>query len=223
MKPFERRKHLEAIFATKLWAQFGQRHDKSTANGSEACTHVVLQAHIYLWTGQDVTIDEISAATGYKPGDVGMNSTHVDKAIAHWKLPLTATFRMATPPTTDGLIQIVRNLGPALIAVDYGLYPLDKRFGSSNSAFRGGRTDLGFAGNHAVCLFAARWLKKRHEYRPRVMDPDHGSPARPDIPDFDTFTDKQLGRMWNHPLVGKTYSRFGYIPTREWTGVPTND
>ncbi len=220
MKPYDRRKKLEAIFRAKHWAQFGQQHDNTTSNGSEACTHVVLQSLIYLWTGQDVTIDDISAATGYTQGDVGMNSTHVDKAIAHWKLPLTATFRMAQPPTTDGLIQLVRTLGPALVAVDYGLYPLDKRFGGSNVAFQGGRSDLGFAGNHAVCLFAVRWLKKRGEYRPRVMDPDHGSPARPDIPDFDTFTDKQLGRMWRHDLVGKNYGQFAYIATKEWLGVP---
>jgi len=223
MKPYLRRKALESIFASKHWAQFGQKHDRTTSNGSEACTHVVLQALIYLWTGQDVTIDEVSVAAGYKAGDVGMNSTHVDRVIAHWKLPYTATFRMASPPTTDGLIQTVRNLGPALVAVDYGLYPLDRQYEhfSDNLAFRGGRTDLGFAGNHATCFFAVRWLRRRHEYRPRFMDPDHGSPLRPDIPDFDTFTDHQLARMWRSNLVGKSYGQFAYLPTREWTGVPT--
>jgi hypothetical protein len=220
VKPFERRKKLEAIFTQKHWAQFGQKHDKTTNNGSEACTHTVLQALIYLWTGQDVTQDEISTVAGYKPGDVGMNSTHVDRVVAHYRLPYTATFRMAKPPTADGLIHTVRTLGPALVAVDYGLYPLDKRFGGPNTAFQGGRSDLGFDGNHAVCFFAARWLRKRDEYRPRFMDPDHGSPARPEIPDFDTFTDHQFGRMWKRNLVGKNYGQFAYLPTKEWLGVP---
>lgn len=220
MKPYDRRKALESIFRNKKWAQFGQHHDRTTANGSEGCTHTVLQALIYIWTGEVVTQDEISDVTGYRPGDVGMNSGHVDAAIAHWNLPYVASFRQA-PLSTGDLIQTVRNLGPALLAVPYGLYPLDARFGGSNTAFRGGRTDLGFGGNHATCLFAVRWLRHRHEYRPRVMDPDHGSPARPDIPDFDAFTDHQLGRMWRSNLVGKSYGQFAYLPTREWTGVPT--
>jgi hypothetical protein len=221
MKPYERRKKLEAIFRAKGWAQFGQKHDQSTANGEEGCTHTVWQALIYLWTGQDVTHDEISDAAGYTAGDVGMNSGHCDRVIKHWKLPYEATFRMAKPPTAHGLIQMVRELAPVLLAVDYGLYPLDARLGGPNTAFRGGRTDLGFAGNHAACLFAARWLRKRREYRPRLMDPDHGSPARPDIPEFDAITDHQLGRMWRHNLVGKPYGQFAYVPTRAWEGVPT--
>lgn len=221
MKPFERRRKLEKIYREKSWAQFGQKHDGTTSNGREACTHVVWQSLIYLWTGQDVTIDEVSAAAGYTQGDVGMNSGHCDRVIAHWKLPYTATFRMASPPTTNGLIQVVRNLGPALIAVPYGLYPLDAGVAKNNEAIQGGRSDLGFSGNHAVAVFGARWLRKKSQYRIRGMDPDHGSPARPAIPDFDIYTDRQLARMWRHDLVGKSYGQFGYLPTREWTEEPT--
>lgn len=221
MKPFLRRKALETIFTHKKWRQFGQNHDATTSNGSEACTHVVLQCLIYLWTGKDVTIDEISRIAGYRPSDEGMNSGHVDRVIAHFDLPYVASFRMdGGPPSTNEVIAIVREKGPALVGVPYGLYPLDDELVLHNEAIRGGRNDLGFAGNHAVCVFAARWLRKRGVYRMRGMDPDHGSPARPDIPAFDIYTDRQFARMWEHNLVGKSYGRFGYFPTREWTGIP---
>jgi hypothetical protein len=234
IKPYLRRQRLERIFTNRarqgLSAQFGQGHDSTTAHGSEACTHVVWQAIIYLFTGLKVTIDEISRIAGYTRGDVGMNSGHIDRIIAHYRLPYAASWRTRAPNgklgdwTTADLLKTAREVAPVPLAVPYGLYPLDEDLvveGSNGDAIAGGRSDLSFAGNHAVLLFTARWRRRYGEYRPRLVDPDHGSTLRPTIPRFDIIDQDQLARMWNSNLVGKTYGQFAYLPTAPWNSVPT--
>lgn len=232
LKPYKRRQILEAIFAAKRWAQGNQKHDHTTNNGSEACTHVAwLQAGIYLWTGLDVTIDEISHITGYVRGSGGMNSSHVDKAIAHWKLPYEATWRTKAPNgivggwTARDLEKTAREVGPVMVAVGYSLYPLDKDLlGSDHEmngyAIQGGRVDTNFTGIHAVLMFTARWRPALKQYRPRVLDPDHGFPSHPRVPRFDILTEVTFERMWNADLPGKNYGQVGYVPTRPWNGLP---
>ena len=223
MTPKQRRKALEAFFSDGKYAQFGQKNDLTTANGAEACTHVCWQALIKLWTGQDLTIDQVSEVAGYRREDVGMNSRHIDRIIAEFDLPYIATWRSGMAWTTADLVDTVRTMGPAQLAVPYGFYPLDKTLnavGPNGEAYQGGRNDLSFAGNHAVLLFGARWRPKRKVYKLRGMDPDHGSRLRPAIPDFDIYTQPQLAQFWNRNLVGKSYDRFGYVPTEAWEGIP---
>lgn len=233
LKPYKRRQLLEAIFAEERWAQGNQKHDRTTANGSEACTHVAwCQAVIYLWTGQRVTIDEVSKVAGYKRGDVGMNSVHVDRVIKHFKLPYVATWKTVNPRTGNvgdwsarDLEKIAREVGPVMVAVGYNLYPLDKDLTGSTAemngyAIQGGRVDLNFGGIHAVLMFTARWRTKIRQYRPRFLDPDHGFPSHPRVPRFDVITEDQFERMWNANLPGKSYGQIGYIPTKAWNGLP---
>ncbi len=123
MKPYDRRKKLEAIFRAKQWHQFGAEN-KTTNRGTEGCTHTVLQALIYLWTGKDVTQDEISKAAGYRPEDVGMNSGHVDKVIKHYDLPYVASWRGHETLRTADLVQ-----QPRPHPAGSGLRPLSARRG----------------------------------------------------------------------------------------------
>jgi hypothetical protein len=230
IKPYKRRQLLEAYFASRRWAQGNQAHDASTNNGAEACTHVSwCQAVIELFTGQKVTIDEVSRVAGYKRGSGGMNSSHVDRVIKHWKLPYVATWRTRNPRTgnigdwsANDLSKIAREVGPVMVVVGYGLYPLSRKLsgGPNGNARQGGRNDLYFAGLHAVLEFAARWLKKQKTYDPRFLDPDHGFPSHPRVPRFDIISQDQFARMWRTNLPGRPYGQIGYIPTEPWNGLP---
>lgn len=231
IKPYKRRELLEAIFSKLRLAQGNQDHDSTTSNGSEACTHVAwCQAVVYLYTGILYTIDEISKIAGYKLGDVGMNSTHVDRVIAHFKLPYVATWRTRNPRTgnigdwsPNDLEKLAREVGPVMVAVPYGQYPLARRLsgGPNGNALKGGRVDLNFSGIHAVLMFAAKWLRKSGEYEPRFLDPDHGFPSHPRVPRFDVITHRQFAKMWRTTLPGKSYGQIGYIPTEPWNGLPS--
>lgn len=197
MKPYARRQGIEAILTDRaksgLSAQFGQKHDSSTNNGSEACTHVALQLIVYVWKGIEVTIDDLSGIAGYRPDDVGMNSVHIDRVMAHYNLPYTASFRAGRKLNAGIILQTAREEGPVLVAVPYGIYPTQKGIdGPNGDALQGGRNDLGFAGNHATVVATARWRQRIGQYRPRILDPDHGSPSRPDIPRFDVIDRKSV-------------------------------
>lgn len=235
LKPYKRRQILEAIFTKLRLAQGNQKHDRTTDNGREACTHVAwCQAVVYLWTGVMYTIDEISKIAGYKRGDVGMNSTHVDRVIKHFKLPYEATWRTVNPRTgnkgdwsANDILKLSREVGPVMVAVGYYLYPLDKELVGSDAeingyAIQGGRVDLGFGGIHAILVFTSKWRTKLREYRPRILDPDHGFPGQGGVPKFDIITKAQFQRMWDTNLPGKSYGQVGYIPTKAWNGLPDN-
>lgn len=223
LKPFRRRQLLEAIVKNLGLAQIGQKHDSTTSNGSEACTHVVWQFLIYIWTGVLVTIDEISKVAGYKPGDVGMNSTHVDRIIKHYRLPYVASWRTGKTWSAEDIMRTAREVGPVMVAVPYGFYPLNKNLDThlvrtpvNGFAQQGGRVDLNFAGNHATCVFVTRWRTKLQEHRPRVLDPDHHYPRH----QFDIISQQQFARMWDRNLVGKSYGQIAYVPTEPWNGLP---
>lgn len=216
MKAFRRRLWLEAFLEKVRFAQFGQDHDKTTDNGREGCTHTCWQLIIKWYTGRDVTHDELSAIARYTMQDNGMNSGHCDRIIAHFRLPYVASWRQPKKLSARNLCKIAREVGPVLFAVPYGLYPLEAGLADNapnGEAFQGGRDDLGFAGNHAVLLFSAKWRTKISRYRPRGFDPDHAKHRG--IPKFDIYSEEQLARMWNHNLVGKDYGQFAYIPTKE--------
>lgn len=229
LKPYKRRQLLEAIVKQLGLAQIGQIHDHTTSDGSEACTHVCWQFIIYAWKGILVTIDELSRVSGYTLGDVGMDSTNIDRIIKHYKLPYVATFRTPGPRTgivgdwsANDIMRTAREVGPVQVAVPYGYYPLNESFDPLNVpapngfALEGGRADLGFAGNHAIVMFTARWLRRVGDYRPRDLDPDHHYQNH----GYDRITGRQFARMWNRNLTGKSYGQFAYVPTEPWQGLP---
>lgn len=230
MTPYERTIELGRIAADGRFAQFGQDHDSTTDNGSEACTHVCCQYLIKVWTGEDVTINEVSRVAQYRAGDEGMNSGHVDRVIAHWELPYHASWRTGAPAsdTADDLIQLALKRGPLLLSINYRMYPLTPKLKglvapTNGFARRGGRSDINFVGDHAVIVFGAAWERGTKIWKPRGIDPDHGSAARPDVPMWDAYTARQLGVLWDTPLNTRGQTHVAYLPTKAWTGMPSGE
>ena len=219
--------------------QFGQQDDESVFNGSTGCTHVVLQRLIKAKTGQYLTLDEISSIASYpwpanNPRRRGMYSGGSDneagRVIARFRLP----YRIVVGYRYETLRKYV-NLGPVMLGVRYGYIPEWRgyRYGGlvadgqpNGFAIRNGATQLTPNASTVVgrIYHAVLWLpgveKVYSTYRTAYNDPNHGSPARPERPDYDVGSlgqVKQMYEAYGYNLAG-TGSRklIAWVPTGEF-------
>lgn len=206
-----------------LWLQqFGQTGDATTANGALGCTHTILQFLMLLWFRRRMTHDEISARAGYpllagNPTRRGMRNTEVETFCAAVGLPYTWRYDL----TPSQILQATLK-APVLLGVRYKDWPAATSQGTpprngwrnGNASRFGADQPFGFDGGHAVAALGYQTVNG--VVRVYGKEPNHGSPARPRRPDYDTFSAGQFYRAaasWKslYP-AGATYA---LIPTRK--------
>lgn len=206
--------------------QFGQYDDESTYNGATGCTHTILQRLIKAKTGATPSHDIISAVAGYpfpstNPGRRGLisgnsGSSEAERVFRRYGLPYRVVFGWSFEALKARMA-----LGPVMLGVRYGWWPEDYGYayygkvadGKPNGfAFRHGKTQLtGFEqGYHAVLALGTLMVQgKEHAY---ANEPNHGSPARPEKPDYDDMLASQLKNAYlQYGSTGR--SLLAWIPT----------
>lgn len=194
--------------------QFGQANDATVANGAVACTHTWLQFLAWLWTGKWYTLDQVSAMAGYpRNAGRGMRPAEVATFIRRAKLPYVIRWGL-----TAAQILTYSNRGPVMVAHIYREWPEWRgyRYGGQTADGRpngyarpygkAGKTQLtGFEdGRHMGGILG--YLGSSEVY---VMDPNHGSPSRPEKVAYDVISTAQLSR------IIKSFSpTYAVIPTR---------
>jgi hypothetical protein len=208
--------HLEFARDNTKLQQFGQGDDQSTFNGATGCTHTCLQRLIKMVTGHQVSHDEISKIAGYpwpasnkamrglRSGNTG--SSEVEKVLKHFHIPMKVVFGWSWAKLNAALWEY----GVVEVAILYGYWPewrgyhyqgvtADGRPGGYS--IRGGKTQLrGFEkGAHATLYIGRKNYPKSTgaaRYRLFANEPNHGSPSRPEKPDYDTVTTAQARRAY---------------------------
>lgn len=210
-----------AVARENPWLQqFGQSGDQSTLNGALGCTHTVLQYLMMLWYDVHWSHDAISVEAGYpwpahNPTRRGLRNTEVEVFCDAVGLPYRWEYAL-TPA------QILRAtlLAPVLLGVRYKDWPAAKSQGvpprngwrNGNASRYGADQPFGFDGGHAVAALGYQTVGD--SVLVYAKDPNHGSPARPKRPDYDTFTTAQFSkaaRSWKTLYPGgQTYA---LVPT----------
>lgn len=203
--------------------QFGQPGDVSTFGGSTGCTHTILQRLIKAKTGVAPSHDEISRIAGYPwpasnrgmrglfSGNTG--TSEVERVIAHYGLPYDVKFGWSFAAVADA-----SQSGPVMLGIRYGYWPEWRGFvyhgtradGRPNGyAARHGKTQLtGFeTGFHATLMLG------RVGNTAYANEPNHGSSARPEHPDFDIVTLDQARHAYDaYSSTGR--SPLAWVPTK---------
>lgn len=207
--------------ANRRLQQFGQGSDTSTFNGATGCTHTVLQRLIKAKTGANVTHDQISKIAGYpypvdNKGRRGMTTSEMQRVVNHYNLPIKLKMGATWLDIIEGLKR-----GPVVIGILYGYWPEQKGstyYGSKADgkpggfAYRHGKTQLTGAEGvfHAILLFGRK--KVRGTWRVLGNEPNHGSPNRPEKPDWDAVKSSYAHRAYDqYASTGRT--RFAWLPT----------
>ncbi len=201
--------------------QFGQTDDTSTMNGALGCTHTILQFLMMLWFGHRMTHDEISHLADYpwpaqNPTRRGLRNTEAETFCEAVGLPYKWVYAL-----TPSLILRATLKAPVLVGVRYKDWPAAKSQGvpprngwrNGNASRYGADQPFGFDGGHAVAALGYQTVAGAVVVYGK--EPNHGSPARPKRPDYDTFTAAQFyraARSWKslYP-TGATYA---LVPTR---------
>ena len=212
--------------ANTRYQQFGQNYDTSTFGGATACTHACLQRLVKAKTGNHYTQDQISRIATYpwpkdNPGKRGMYSggrdDEVGKVIDHFDLPYKLQFNL---PWSQ--VQEAMELGPVLIGIRYGYWPEWKGYRyyghaadgrPGGYAFRHGKSQLtGFEnGYHATLLLGERTVLGVR--RTIANEPNHGSAARKEKPDFDSVRSSYAKRAYEqYGFEGRAL--LAWTPTR---------
>lgn len=206
--------------------QFGQSGDVSTRNGALGCTHTILQFLMMLWQGHRMTHDEISHLAGYPWPEHnlmrrGMRNPEVEAFCEAVGLP----YRWEYDLTPSQILQATLK-APVLVGVRYKDWPAAKSQGvpprngwrNGNASRYGADQPYGFDGGHAVAALGYQTVDD-DTVLVYAKEPNHGSPARPKKPDYDTMTRSQFYRAaasWKslYP-AGATYA---LIPTKALGG-----
>lgn len=219
---------------SKRWTrlqQFGQSDDESTYNGATGCTHTVLQRLILAKTGHIYSHDEISLIARYpwpngNPTMRGLYSgganDEVGRVIAHFKLPYVSKFGWDWGDFC-GII----HRGPVIMGIRYGYWPEMRGYVYNGRtadgkpggfAYRNGKTQLTGAEDifHAILVIGRRMVPGGK--RVYANEPNHGSPARPEKPDYD-----RVESTYAHRAFDK-YSSTGrksllWVPTTKFTPI----
>ena len=202
--------------------QFGQAGDVSTFGGATGCTHTILQFLMMLWHGHRMTHDEISFAAEYpfpanNPTRRGLRNTETETFVRRMDLP----YRWEYALTPSQILQATLK-APVLVGVKYKDWPAARSQGApprngwrnGNASRYGADQPFGFDGGHAVAALGYQTVNGAALVY--AKEPNHGSPARPKRPDYDTMTTGQFYRAaasWKslYP-AGATYA---LIPTRK--------
>ena len=192
--------------ANRKFQQFGQGDDESTYNGKTGCTHTCIQRLIKAWNGKTLSHDEISKIAGYpwpanNPKMRGLYPSEMQKVIDHFDIPVKLKAGASWSDVIEGLKK-----GPVVIGVKYGYWPEDRgyKYGGQVAdgkpggyAYRNGKTQLSGAEHiyHAVLLFGRK--RVRRVWRILANEPNHGSPSRPEKPDWDAVKSSYAHRAFN--------------------------
>lgn len=194
--------------------QFGQPSDATVANGAVACTHTVLQYLAWLWTGKWYTLDQVSRMAGYSGGGKrGMRPSEVSTFLRAARLPYAIKWGLTTAQ-----ILSYSNRGPVMLGHVYRWWPEWRGYryggqtadgkpnGYAQPLGKAGKTQLtGFEdGRHMGAVLG--YLSSSEVYG---LDPNHGSPARPEKVAYDVMTTAQLSR-----IVASMRPSYSVVPTR---------
>lgn len=203
------------------FGQFGQANDARTNNGATGCTDTCLQFLALLLLRRWHTHDQIRGAARNLTPLKGLSYPQVDywlREIA--KLP----YKVQTGLSADTILGYVRNRGPVLVGEIYpdhpewqgyryfGVTANGRRNGYSWPRRASGKTQLGSSYfRHAIVFIAVApipaWGGQLGVY---VMEPNHGSPARPEKVAYDVITITQARVLVNRYAAtsGKSYAAF---------------
>lgn len=205
--------------------QFGQSDDESTYNGATGCTHTCLQRLVKAKTGTYYSHDQISTIATYpwpssNRGMRGMYSggsdNEVGKVMQHFALPYKLVNNWTWAQVIGATVK-----GPVLIGIRYGYWPeapgyvyqghhADGKPGGY--ADRNGKTQLfGFeTGYHATILYGQKVVSGI--YRTYASEPNHGSPSRPEKPDYDRVRSTYAARAYKE-YGSSGRALFAWVPT----------
>lgn len=201
------------------FGQFGQRNDARTNNGATGCTDTCIQFLALLFTRRWYTHDQIRGAARNGTPAKGLSYPQVDHL---GKTLLRGWYRVVLGLSADAILAIVRTKGPVMVGEMYSDHPEWRgyRYGGVTASGRrngfawpwgkAGRTQIsGFVGRHAVVFIAVapipEWGRRLGVY---VMEPNHGSPARPEKVAYDVISIDQARRLINRYAAanGKSYA-----------------
>lgn len=209
----------------KPFQQFGQSYDRYTANGATGCTHTVLQFLALLWKNRWYTHDEISRMVGYPNQSAiasryrrGLRPAEVQLFCQKAGLP----YRVALGLTADQALAYTR-LGPVGFGMAYSHVPEWKGYRYSGMVADGrpngfaryhGKTQLvGFTGAHFGCVLADGTLTTGARAIV-AWEPNHGSTARPEKPEYDMYSITQWRTLFNSYNTVLRRSTYALVPTR---------
>lgn len=199
--------------------QFGQSNDDLTNNGATGCTDTCLQFISRLWNKGIWTHNQIRRKVGHYTKTTGLTSGEVAAFCRSVGLPYSV--RIGSGAITANEMLAYSRRGPVLVGEMYSHHPEWKGFryggkvadglpnGFARPLEKAGKTQLsGFYGRHAIVLLG--YTDRDHVY---VMEPNHGSPSRPEKPPFDVMTFDQF-RMLVNSFKSSTGSTYCFIPTK---------
>jgi hypothetical protein len=206
------------------FGQFGQANDTRSDNGATGCTDTCIQFLLLLFMRRWYTHDQIRGAVGHRNPKTGLSYPEVNEI---GKTLLRGWYRVITGLGADAIISIVRTKGPVMIGEMYTWHPEWRGYryagvtadgrpnGYAHPSGEAGKTQLaGFVGRHAVVLLAVApipaWNGRLGVY---VLEPNHGSAARPEKVPYDVITIDQAKRLITNYAAaqGKSYA---FVPTR---------
>jgi len=207
--------------------QFGQANDGSTQNGSNGCTHTVLQWLAWLWLKKWYTHDQVSKLAGYPYGaNRGLRPSEVQRFCKAAGLPYVVKYRL----TAQQILDTANNWGPVGFGHSYSYWP--ELYGYTYQGVKAdghpngygspkgdrGRTQLrGFVppnDAHFGAVLGYDPAKPSTAVRCAAWEPNHGSPSRSETPPYDFMTTGQLLHVYEsyEKVLGRTL--YALVPTR---------
>lgn len=207
------------------FGQFGQANDSRTDNGGTGCTDTCLQLLLLIFTRRWYAHDQIRGVVGHRNPGTGLSYPEVAQI---GRTILRGLYQVVLGLSADAILGIVRAKGPVMIGEMYGQHPEWRgyRYGGVTAdgkpngfawpSGKAGRNQLaGFVGRHAVLIIAVApipdWGGQLGVY---VMEPNHGSAARPEDVAYDVLTVTQARRLITNysATQGKSYA---FVPVRD--------
>ena len=207
------------------FGQFGSSGDHCTDNGALGCTHTIWRFIAHAYTGHWYSHDYLSHVSGYPcgggPTNRGMRITESQRLCRALNLPY-----VWRPNLSSSHLLRAAKQGPVLFAIRYGSWPNWKNYRGrhrprpyARPLGKAGRNQFtGFYGSHAVALLGHRRIVRNGHFVRNacyVMEPNHGSPARPEKPPYDIVTQTQLNRAYQATVRNLRWPMtMAFIPTR---------
>jgi hypothetical protein len=184
--------------ANRQLQQFGQSNDDEVHNGETACTHTVCQFLSLVWNGRIPTLNEVNRKAGM-PANArnsegkkrGMRPEELERYFDAEKIPMKIRFGLPY-----GTLLEASDDAPVFYAMRYGSAP------KASASHPNGTTQTSPKDvvdiRHAVVMLGFLNIPASGAKPARVeiyrKEPNHGSPARPERPPYDTISDRQ-GRI----------------------------
>lgn len=200
--------------------QFGQKYDDLTLGGATGCTDTCLQWLVFLWTGRKPTHNSIRRAAGLtRAVNRGLYASEVRRVIDYYNLPYTVKYNL----TVNQLIEYSKK-APVGFGHRYQWWPDWKGYrlggraadgrpnGFATPSGKAGHTQSTWDGAHFGLLLG---VATHETLKDRVYgwEPNHGSGARPEKPQYDIMTIDQLIEVYNsYRSLGR--APYAVVPTK---------